>query len=442
MNTTDTIASPASAIGGAVTVIRISGPEALKIGNAVWQGKTPLGNDSVRVMKLGKIGPEPVLAVYMKSPFSYTGDDVVEIHCHGGAASADHAMRKILSAGARCAEPGEFTFRAFVNGKIDLTQAEAVADIINSSGNAAFALAARQLNGALGNKLSHIYELLNQLRSECEARLDFPDEQLDFEAEPKNFAVAKEAISTLLATTLFADKLHHGIEIVLAGKPNAGKSSLLNALLGYDRAIVSPIPGTTRDTVEAGTVLKDLPVHLTDTAGLRETSDPVEKLGVERTFSSLELADVILFLLDSTAPDPLAELATAKDFDAKKVIVVWNKIDISGKEEIPDGIVYPVVPVSALTGKNIDLLIDTIIGKVFGNSNFTTPEVALNARCSEALTQAAAALEAGSARFAAGEFELAAAELATGARFVGSAIGKSVDPDLLDEVFKNFCIGK
>ncbi len=441
MNTTDTIAAPASAVGGAVSVIRISGANALAVGNAVWQGKSPLDDSCVRVMKLGRIGLEPALAVYMKSPHSYTGDDVVEIQCHGGAAAADHALKKIFAAGARCAEPGEFTFRAFVNGKLDLTQAEAVADLINSSGDAAFQLAARQLSGALGNKLNNIYDKLNYLRSECEARLDFPDEQLDFADEIPGFDEASAAITHLLDTRLISEKMHNGIEVVLAGKPNAGKSSLLNLLLGYNRAIVSNIPGTTRDTVEAECVLNDIPVHLVDTAGLRETSDPIEKLGVERSKSSISRSQITLFLLDASADDPAGEINAMANIEAPVVIGVWNKIDLAGDKALPE-LPCPTVKISAHTGENLENLIDLISEKVFGSRDFTVPEVVLNSRCGDLLEKSLAALQVAKERFILGEYELAADDLALSARHLGSAIGKTVEPDALDEVFKNFCIGK
>ncbi len=441
MNTTDTIAAPASAIGGAITVIRIAGPDALKIGNAVWSGKTPLGNDCVRLMKLGRIDLEPALAVYMKAPASYTGDDVVEIQCHGGAAAADRALRKIFSAGARCAEPGEFTFRSFVNGKLDLTQAEAVADLISASGDAAFQLAARQLGGALGKELLALYEILNRLRSECEARLDFPDETLDFEEYPADFDRAKAQMEALLATREISDKMRNGVEVVLAGKPNAGKSSLLNRLLGYNRAIVSDIPGTTRDTVDAETVLRQLPVHLVDTAGLRETADPIEKLGVQRSFDSIKRAQVTLFLLDASNCDLASEIAAFEQISAPKVIAVWNKIDLAKDRELP-ALPCPAVRISATTGDGIEELLDALLEKVFGSRSVNVPEVALNARCAALLAQSKGNLDAAIARFRDGEFELAAEELAVGARQVGLAVGKTVDPDVLDEVFRNFCIGK
>ena len=295
MNTTDTIAAPASAVGGAVTVIRISGPEALTVLKKVWQGKNDPGKESnFRKMLLGNVKGDPALAVFMPGPRSYTGDDVAEIHCHGGAAAAANAVEALLSAGARSAEPGEFTFRAFVNGKLDLTQAEAVSDLISAGSNAALKLAERQLAGSLSEKLNGIYEKISALISECEARLDFPDEELDFDPQDAGkIEDIRKHIKILLDSGRAGALIRDGIDVVLAGKPNAGKSSLFNLLAGSERAIVTPIPGTTRDTVESQIVLCDLPVKLTDTAGLRETPDPVEQLGVARSRRAIAAAKVV-----------------------------------------------------------------------------------------------------------------------------------------------------
>ncbi|MCQ2380056.1 MAG: tRNA uridine-5-carboxymethylaminomethyl(34) synthesis GTPase MnmE [Victivallaceae bacterium] len=438
MNTTDTIAAPASAVGGAITVIRISGPEALAVGNAVWKGRKVLSESDARMMKLGKVGDEPVLAVYMKSPASYTGDDVVELQCHGGAAAAAATMKKVLAAGARSAEPGEFTYRAFANGRIDLTQAEAVADLIEASGEAAYNLAARQLGGALGDELNGIIKDLTDLRSYCEARLDFPDEELSFDDNDSTFDEVQDKLRRLLDTRDFADKLHDGIEIALAGRPNTGKSSLLNRLAGTDRAIVSSIPGTTRDTVDVRTVLRNLPMHLVDTAGIRESEDPVEKLGIERSRECLKNAHVVLWILDLT--EGATDSVTNDIPDDGRVIAVWNKCDAMSDIEIPS-LSVPTVVISAKTGQGIEKLLDAISEKVFGKREFAMPDTVLNARCAAALDMAQTCLA--KARGLSHDFpELAATELATAIRHIGEATGKNVDPDILDNIFSNFCIGK
>ena len=444
MNTSDTITAPASGTGGAITVLRISGPRAVEIADTVWKGRKALAAARVRQMYLGKIGMDPALAVYMKAPASYTGDDVVELHCHGGAAAADNALRALLSAGCRMAEPGEFTFRAFVNGKMDLAQAEAVSDIITSGSSAAFDLAQKQLAGALSERLNSLYDRINALRSECEARLDFPDEELDFASDAQLIGqcqeIEKEALE-LLATRDRGSQLRDGVEVVLAGRPNAGKSSLLNRLLGFERAIVSNIPGTTRDTVEERTVLKNIPVILTDTAGLRESDDPVEKLGIERSRRSIAAGQVTFWLLDASCPDREQELAGLLAAKARNIIAVWNKIDLVPGFVMP-ALAHPQVALSAVTGEGLETLAETFEKVILQGENQTLPDVAVNARMALELEEAIRALQTAQENFAASEYELAASDLAAASWAVGETVGKTASPDLLDSVFHRFCIGK
>lgn len=441
MNTRDNIAAPATAVGGAVTIIRLSGPEVLDIANRIWEG-VPLSAANVRRMILGKVAGDQALAVYMKAPGSYTGDDVVEFQCHGGAASADAVMRCVLNAGCRLAEPGEFTYRAFVNGKLDLLQAEAVADIVTSGSEAALKIAENQLSGILSSKINALYDEINYLRSECEARLDFPDEELDFdEAAPERIEKALEQIEQLLATHRAGSVLRDGVSVALAGKPNVGKSSLLNLLLGFDRAIVSNIPGTTRDTVQEQAVLRNIPVHLTDTAGLRESSDPIEKLGIERSYRTISKAEITFWLLDASAEDLELEAASF-DPDAPGVIPVWNKCDL-----LPEGAVLPELPVpavkiSALKDEDIPALLDAFEARIPGISRHAPPEVAVNARSAAQLTAAIPHCRAAAGCFADGDYELASSELAAAAHALGVIVGRNVDPDLLDSVFHRFCLGK
>lgn len=445
MNTTDTIAAPASAVTGAVAVIRLSGPEALAAAKRVWRGRSALeAPENIRKMLLGKVGDSPTLAVYMKAPHSYTGDDVVELQCHGGAAAAHAVLSAVLAAGCRMAEPGEFTFRAFVNGKLDLVQAEAVSDLVRSGSDAALKLAENQLAGRLSEKLERLYQYINVFRSECEARLDFPDEELDFSAGvPEALTDARKLADELLATLPAGTALRSGVNIVLAGRPNSGKSSLLNLLAGRDRAIVSDIPGTTRDTVECDTVIRGIPVHLTDTAGLRDSADAVEKLGVERSRRSIAAAQVVLWLLDLASPELEAETAELLCSAPNDTVAVWNKLDLApGKTppQLPER--FPVVGISAKTGENLEALYDAVMRQLFAATRPELPEVALNARAGRELEKARAALEAAETKFADGEYELAAAESARAAHAIGVIVGKNADPDLLDEVFRNFCIGK
>ena len=378
MNTTDTIAAPASSVTGAVAIIRLSGPDALRAASKIWRGKWPLGApENIRRMLLGKVGDAPALAVYMKGPHSYTGDDVVELQCHGGAAAAHAVLTAALEAGCRMAEPGEFTFRAFVNGKLDLLQAEAVADVVRSGSNAALKLAERQLAGRLSVRLNELYDNINHFRSECEARLDFPDEELDFSPGiPQSLTDARAAAASLLATLPAGAALREGVSIVLAGRPNSGKSSLLNRLSGRDRAIVSDIPGTTRDTVECDTAIRGIPVHLVDTAGVRESADPVEKLGIERSHRSVAAAQLVLWLLDMTAADLDGEVAELhRSAPAETTIAVWNKLDLAEEKQLPalpDGV--PAVAISAKTGKNLEALFDAMMTRLFSCTTPTIPE--------------------------------------------------------------------
>ncbi len=444
MNTSDTIAAPASAISGAVVVIRISGPGALAAAGALWRGRSRLDDPSnLRRMLLGKIGRAPVLAVYMKAPHSYTGDDVVELQCHGGAATASSVMNALLNAGCRMAEPGEFTFRAFVNGKLDLVQAEAVADIVRSGSDTALKIAENQLAGTLSEKLNLLYDAINTFRSECEARLDFPDEELELSPDPpESMDTAGKLTESLLSTFPAGAAFRTGVNIVLAGKPNSGKSTLLNLLSGRDRAIVSPVPGTTRDTVECDAVIRGIPVHLVDTAGLRASTDIVESLGIERSRRAISAAQLVLWMLDLSAPEPEAEAAKLIASAPERVVAVWNKLDLADRPppELPSG--FPAVTIAARDGKNLELLYDAIMLKLFSCEHPEPPEIAVNARAEHELRAASTAINAAKRQFLTGRYELAAEEAAAAARAVGLILGRHSDPDLLDEVFKNFCIGK
>ena len=441
MNQSDNIAAPASAIGGAVTVIRLSGPQVLEIANKVWQGKKPLSAANVRRMMLGEVAGDPTLAVYMKGPYSYTGDDVVELQCHGGAAAANSIMKKVLSAGCRLAEPGEFTCRAFLNGKLDLLQAEAVADLISSSSENALHLAEKQLAGSLSAKIDELYDLVITLRSECESRLDFPDEELDFDdLVPEKIAQTRRAIEELIATGQAGSIIRDGVPTVLAGKPNAGKSSLLNRIVGFDRAIVSAIPGTTRDTVESSAVIRGIGVNLTDTAGLRESSDPIEKMGIERSFRTIKAGTVTFWLLDASSDDLQAEVDSI-DRHAPGVIAVWNKCDIA-KEKILPETGLPTVKISAKSGENLESLFDEFEKMVFAGNTPDIPEVAVNARSAALLNDSLEYLNRAEKSFNDGDYELAAAELADASIKIGEITGRATAPDLLDKIFHKFCIGK
>ena len=447
MNTFDNITAPASAIGGAVTVIRISGPDALAIANRVWKGRSPLSSANRRKMLLGHAGNDQALAVYMQAPNSYTGDDVVELQCHGGAAAANSVLSALLDAGCRMAEPGEFTFRAFANGKLDLVQAEAVADIISAGSELAYRTAEKQLAGSLSKKLQTIRKELVDLRAESESHLDFPDEELawDEHVSDRIRAVINQ-IEELLRTATFGQSLREGVRLALAGRPNAGKSSLLNALLGIDRAIVSDIPGTTRDTLAERAVLRNIAVEITDTAGLRDSDDTIEALGIERARAAMRRAQVVFYLLDASQEDlteELAEFNNIRRTGNSHLIAIWNKLDLVQGKILPELENCTTVKISAHTGENLDQLLDAFENAVWqGSENAVDTPTAVNARHLELLQKAQEFLQPAAGEMIDGNWELAAANLRLALLETGKIVGETVEPDLLDEIFSRFCIGK
>ena len=452
MNTVDTIAAVATAPGGAINIVRISGDNALSVAQNVWRGRRSLCKSNARVMLYGLIGDpgEPALAVYMPGPHSYTGEDVVELHCHGGAAVIRRTLDAVLHQNnVRSAEPGEFTMRAFINGKLDLAQAEAVGDVITASSDATLNLALRQLEGSLSNTVNDIREQLLLLASDCESRLDFPDEELDFDDNSillEKLNSARSSLQHLIASAHAGAVLRQGVRITLAGKPNAGKSSLLNALLGIDRAIVSSIPGTTRDTLAESAVLRNIPVEITDTAGLRDSDDEIEALGIERAKAAIKQSQIVFYLLDASAEDLELEAAEFKQNlsgNFQQTIAVWNKLDLAPERVLPEIAEVKTVKISAQTGKNLDDLLDIFEQTVWqGDGNGADTPAAVNARHLALLQTAESMLEPAENEITAGNWELASANLRLALVEVGKIVGETVEPDLLDEIFSRFCIGK
>jgi tRNA modification GTPase len=452
MNTEDTICAVCTGIGGAVSIIRIAGADSLKTGRKVWQGKSELAGKNARKMLLGKIilpdggTGDSALAVYMPGPNSYTGDDVVELHCHGGVLAARQTLDAVLKAGARNAEPGEFTFRAFVNGKMDLTQAEAVCDLISAHSDMALHLAERQIQGKLSASIDALRERLVDILAECESRLDFSEEDLDW-TESSAFIEEIAKISADMDELLKSGRegiiLRNGIRVVLAGRPNAGKSSLLNLLLGFERAIVTQIPGTTRDTLEETAHLRGIPVTLIDTAGIREASDLIEGIGIDRSRKSIKQAQIVLWLLDAAADkldDEIDEM-TAHTVDKKNLIAVWNKSDLVLDRILPS-LPCPSAKISVLEAQGIDALLDIFEKAVWEFPHTEEPEIAVNARHARLLAEAAEALPGASQNLAENEWELAAVHLRSAISSLSLITGKESDPDILDNIFSRFCIGK
>lgn len=443
MNTVDTIAALASGVNGAIAVIRLSGAESLDIAHRLIGNKIRLDGGNTRKMMLVKIGFDHALAVYFKGPASYTGEDVVEFQCHGGARTAKSVLELLLSQDeCRLAEPGEFTFRAFVNGKLDLVQSEAVADLIESNNDLAMKIASRQLEGSLSSKLNDLRKKLLFILSECESRLDFPEENLDWDEElPLKISDALKQVNQLLDSAKRGDVLRNGVKTVIVGKPNAGKSSLLNFLLGYDRAIVTDIAGTTRDSLEEAVTIRDIPVRLIDTAGLRENAGAIEKIGIERSYKHLDEAQAVFWLLDASAPDTDELLKYCGKNN--NIIAVWNKCDlIDNKTELP-ALPVPSVKISVLKGEGLDSLCDAFEKLVWGmDEHASEADFAVNTRHAALLEEIKILLGEAIINCSDAEFEIAAVQLHSAMRNLGLITGETADADILGEIFSRFCIGK
>lgn len=455
----DTIAAVATAPGmGGIGVVRVSGPAALAIGRAVT-GRALPARRAVYAPFRDAAGDaiDHGIALAFPGPGSFTGEDVVELQGHGGPVVLQLLLDALLARGARLARPGEFTERAFVNGKLDLAQAEAVADLIASASGAAARGAVRSLQGDFSRAVDAIDQAVLELRVYVEAAMDFPEEDEDFLGEGRvdeRVAAIRSQFVALEHDTRQGVLLRDGIAVALVGPPNVGKSSLLNRLAGQERAIVTEIPGTTRDLIQADLTLDGLPVQIVDTAGLRESADPVEREGVRRAREQAGRADLVLMLEDDREPaDPaVLEGLLAAGLTAERILRVRNKADLSGGVPGrapaaglvvagPDGDGVQSLRVSALTGAGIDALVTAVkerVGFAAEGTTFTARRrhvAALNAG-HEALDRAATLMASGAPP------ELVAEELRAVHTALGSIVGAVSADELLGEIFASFCIGK
>ncbi len=451
----DTIAAISTSLGaGGIAIVRVSGPNALNVADAAFcscHGKpSQFPTHSIRYGRIaqnGEILDQVMLAVF-RAPHSYTTEDTVEINCHGGALTAQRILSCCLQYGARLAEPGEFTKRAFLNGRIDLTQAEAVMDLISARTQRAQVFAAHALEGHLFRRVEALREKVANILAHIEAYIDFPEEDIQPATRQKLGTDLGESVSLLrelLSTAREGRILRDGIPVAIVGRPNVGKSSLMNALLGRDRSIVTPVPGTTRDSVEDTVTINGFPIRLTDTAGYRKARGAVESEGIKRMFNVLAQADVVLHVLDTSRLLSPLDLELTRLCGSKEIIHVYNKTDLPGKLK-PQTALNDIhrVYVSALSGIGLESL-RTLIRKIIssGAVGFTDLDVAINERHAYELSQALVLLiNAEEGQSIGKDLALVSQHLRLGLDAIARVTGKTVDEDILDRIFNTFCIGK
>lgn len=447
----DTIAAIATPPGeGGVAIIRLTGKKALPVASRCFS--RPLEKCLPRTAYYGRIidaqgqTVDHVLLMYMIAPRSYTGEDTVEIHCHGGSLIAKRVLQTVIEAGARAAGPGEFTFKAFINGKIDLAQAEAVQELIGAKNEKALSAASSQLEGALTRKVLAFQKNLGDIAAILEAWVDFPEEGLEFATIDEIQATLKDSIVQMqkLANTFEDGKImREGIALCLIGCPNVGKSSLMNALLGKDRAIVSAIPGTTRDILEDHLKLNDMNFRLLDTAGIRDSDEMIEAEGIRRSKQAMQEADLILLVLDADKGLRYEDQQLLAQVPHAKTIGVWNKVDLK-PHAIPHISLPNVVQVSAQERTGFDALLKEINRVIWKNGPPDQQELVITSlRHLEALTQAihyAQKVHDGLGENLSPEF--LCIDMRGCLNQLGKIIGTNVSEDILNAIFSKFCIGK
>lgn len=458
----DTIVAPATAPGGAIAVIRVSGEGAIGICDRIFRGRTPLCDTPANTLRYGHILDgertiDDVVASVFRAPHSYTGENSVEISCHGSSYIVSEILRLLLASGARMAQPGEFTIRAYLAGKIDLAQAEAVADLIASSSRAAHALATTQMRGGYSAALEELRDKLLNLTSLLELELDFSEEDVEFADRGELRATMQrigDEIERLRNSFAWGNAIKEGVAVAIVGAPNVGKSTLLNRLLNEERAMVSEVAGTTRDVIEETIDLGGVRFRFLDTAGIRATDDRLERMGIERTLSTLRRARIILHLVDAAqvaetgnVPD-LAE-TVRQEFgeeytpgEGQQILTVVNKTDT-----VPNGFCIPegTLGISARRGEGIEALCQALLATVDIGAVYHGDTVVSNSRHYEALTAAQEALQRARAGMDEGlPTDLLSEEIREVIRHLGAITGRgAIAPDeVLQNIFSKFCIGK
>lgn len=453
----ETIAAIATPLGvGGVGIVRVSGEDAIPVADKLFRGSVSLCDVPTHTLHLGDIVSKDGLVLdralvsVMRAPRSFTGENVAEINCHGGPLVLRKVLGALLESGARLAEPGEFSKRAFLNGKMDLSEAEAVISLIHANSEGALLEATGQLRGSLSEKISSLRERLLSLLSHLEAAADFPEEDItppsDDEAE-KILSEAYDEMEGLLKTASYGRVLREGVRTAIVGRPNVGKSSLLNALLEENRAIVADIPGTTRDVIEETVNLGEFSLLMMDTAGVRETKDQIEAIGVQKSLEAVKSADLVLWLLDQSEPLSEEDWALVPHLEGKNTILVLNKADLApafsleeGQKLLPGA---PMVSLSVRTGEGISGLIDMIKEKVFSGKGQKEDVVLTRLRHQERLLEASAHVKESLAALHGGlPMDLLAIDLSGAVEALGEITGQSVSEEVVDRIFHDFCLGK
>jgi len=455
----DTIVAISTPPGtGGIGIIRISGENSFNIASRIFKGAKNFKDIKTHTINYGKIVDpasnetlDEVLVSKMKKPASFTKEDVVEINCHGGIIVLRKILELIVKEGARIAEAGEFTKRAFLNGRIDLSQAEAVIDLINSKTDAGSKAALDQLEGKLSRKLKEVREKLIELIAHIEVTVDYPEhdiEEITGDMVYESLKPIRNLICNISNTFENGRMIREGLNVVIVGRPNVGKSSLLNELSGKNKAIVTDIPGTTRDIIEEYININGIPIRLIDTAGIRETEDVVERIGVERAKKAVDEADLIIVMIDADAGIKSEDIEIFNNVRNKRNIVILNKIDISSNEkikEIEDYFKeYNLIKVSIKTGSGIDKIEEELTGLFNKGKLRLNDEIILTNirhknmidKCMESIDNAISAYESGM------PLDMITIDIKDAAYYLGQITGESVNEQVLNEIFKRFCIGK
>lgn len=448
----DTICAPSTASGvGAIHVIRVSGAEALTITSKIFS--KDLSDVDSHTAHFGTIRDQngtivdEVLITVLKEGKSYTGEHTTEIACHGSNYIKQQIMHLLLDAGARMAEPGEFTMRAYFNGRMDLSQAEAVADLIAADSKKSHEIAMNQMRGGYSDKIQDLRQRLMDFASLIELELDFSEEDVEFASRTELFDLVqelKERLRVLTDSFAYGNAIKHGISTVIAGRPNAGKSTLLNALLNEERAIVSDIPGTTRDTIEERLTIDGVLFNFIDTAGIREATDEIEKIGVERTYSEVQKSNILLYVFDAKelSIDEVKEDLATLEREGLFVLVLANKSEDSSEDFSSYSDSHPVIPISAKHNQGLEEL-KTELSKLVDNLSVESDTIVVNARHHQAFSNAlqdiykveeALELEISG--------DLLAMDIRSAIRHLASITGEISTDDLLGNIFANFCVGK